>query len=251
VELLAMLVVTGLGVRVVVDDLDCPLRVLELHLLLVVALMGNMPLAFPLAERRAVMVGLLLILLVELFHKLLDLPALLSAVAPGVVDRAPRSALVAARGLAWSLVTAWATAPISRCCDSGGSGSACQQFVVVGLLLPILVLATALSSGIFFRLANLPCHQSRLGVPCTPFYSPGTFVCQVEELRDIFHLVGGHNFSSIFSSLTPSQKAATTKALEMRGIVFQTWENRWMRDRSDFPGHCCTAWRSTSLPGQA
>jgi hypothetical protein len=86
VELLAMLVVTGLRVRVVVDDLDCPLGVLELHLLLVVALVGNMPLAFPLAERRAVMVGLLLILLVELFHKLLDLPALLSAVAPGVVD---------------------------------------------------------------------------------------------------------------------------------------------------------------------
>jgi hypothetical protein len=136
VELLVMLVVAGLGDGVVVDDLDCPLGVLELHLLLVVALVGNMLLAFPLAGRRAVMMGLLLLLLVELFHKLLDLPALLSAVAPGVVDRAPRSALITAEGLAWSLVAAWATTPISHCCDSG----ACQRFVVVGLLLPILVL---------------------------------------------------------------------------------------------------------------
>jgi hypothetical protein len=35
VELLAVLVVTGLRVRVVVDDLDRPLGILELHLFLV------------------------------------------------------------------------------------------------------------------------------------------------------------------------------------------------------------------------
>jgi hypothetical protein len=49
VELLAALVVTGFGVVVPVDDLDHPLGVLELHLLLIVALTGNVLLAFPLA----------------------------------------------------------------------------------------------------------------------------------------------------------------------------------------------------------
>jgi hypothetical protein len=65
--------------------LDRPLGVLELHPLLVVALMGNVLLAFPLVRRHAVVVGLLLLLLIELLHKLLDLPTLLSTVAPGVV----------------------------------------------------------------------------------------------------------------------------------------------------------------------
>jgi hypothetical protein len=49
----------------------------------------------------------------------------------------------------------------------------------------------------------------------------------------------------------PYQKVTTTEALEMRGMVFQTYENRWMKDRSDSLGHYCMAWRSTSLPGQA
>jgi hypothetical protein len=53
-ELLAALVVTGLGFRVAVDDLDHPLGVLELLLLLLIALMGNLLLAFPLAGRHAV-----------------------------------------------------------------------------------------------------------------------------------------------------------------------------------------------------
>jgi hypothetical protein len=42
-----------------VDDLDHHLDVLELHLL-IVALMGNVLLAFPLAGRRAVVMGMLL-----------------------------------------------------------------------------------------------------------------------------------------------------------------------------------------------
>jgi hypothetical protein len=29
-----------------------------------------------------------------------------------------------------------------------------------------------------------------MGVPCMTFYSPGTIIHQVEELRDVFHLVG-------------------------------------------------------------
>jgi hypothetical protein len=40
VELLAALVVAGLGVGVAVDDLDRPLGILELHLL-IIALVGN------------------------------------------------------------------------------------------------------------------------------------------------------------------------------------------------------------------
>jgi hypothetical protein len=185
-ELLAALIVIGLRVEVAVDDLDRPLGVLKLHLLLVVALTGKMMLAFPLAWRRAVMVGLLLLLLC----KLLDLLALLDVVTPVVVHRVSCPTLIAARELARSLVASWASTPTSRCCDSGSSGSASQQLVVVGLL-PILVLATALSSGICFRLVSLPCHWSRLGVPCMPFCSPGAFICQIEELRDVFHLLGG------------------------------------------------------------
>jgi hypothetical protein len=190
VELLAPLVVVGLKVRVAIDDLDHPLGILELHLLLVIALVGNVMFAFPLAVRCAVTAGLLLLLLSELLQKLLDLPAFLDDVVPGVVHRAPRLTLITVGGLAQSLVAVWAAAPTSRCCESGDSGSICHWLVVVGFLLPILVLATVLSSGICFGLASLPCHWSRLGVPCTPFCSPSAFVCQVEELRDVFHPVG-------------------------------------------------------------
>jgi hypothetical protein len=191
VELLAPLLVAGLRVRVVVDDLDHPLGILELHLLLVIALTGNVLLAFPLVGRHAIMTGLLLLLLTELLCKLVDLLALLGAVRPRVVHRAQWPTLISAGGLAQWLVTAWASAPTSRFYDSSGSGSAYQQLVVVGLLLPILVLTTTLSSGIYFGLADLPCNQSRLGVPCTPFCSPGAFIRQVEELRNVFHLMGG------------------------------------------------------------
>jgi hypothetical protein len=56
VELLVALVVTGFGggVRVVVDDVDHPLGILGLHLLLLVALVGNLLLTFPLVGRCAV-----------------------------------------------------------------------------------------------------------------------------------------------------------------------------------------------------
>jgi hypothetical protein len=67
-----------------------------------------------------------------------------------------------------------------------------------GMLLPpafffvlFLFFAVALSSGIGFRLAGLPCLWGSLGMPCIPFYSPGAFVCQAEELRDVLHIVCG------------------------------------------------------------
>jgi hypothetical protein len=111
VELLAVLVVTGLAVRVALDDLNCHLGIPELHLHLIIALSGNVLFAFLLAGRRAVTVELLLLLLTELLRELLDLSALLGAVAPRVVHRALQPTLVAIGGLAWSLVTAWAATP--------------------------------------------------------------------------------------------------------------------------------------------
>jgi hypothetical protein len=79
-----VLVAAGLRVRVAIDDLDRPLGILELHHL-VVALVGNLLIAFPLVGRCAVVAWLLLLLLAELFRELLDLLALLGVVAPGVV----------------------------------------------------------------------------------------------------------------------------------------------------------------------
>jgi hypothetical protein len=156
VELLVMLVVIGLRVEVTIDNLDHPLGVLELHLLLVIALKGNVLLAFPLAGRRSITVGVLLLLLVEL----------LDVVAPRVMHQASWPTLITAEGLACSLVAAWTAALTSHYCDSDGSGSACQQLVVVELrLLPILVLSNALSSNICFGLASLPYLRGRLGVP--------------------------------------------------------------------------------------
>jgi hypothetical protein len=131
----------------------------------------------------------LLLLLVELLHELLDLPTLLGVVALGVVYRAPWPIVITTGGLALSLVTAWIVAPTSRCSDSSDNVSTCQRLVVVGLL--FLVLVTTLISGICFRLAGLSYLQSRLGVPCTPFCSPGALVHQAEELRDIFHIMCG------------------------------------------------------------
>jgi hypothetical protein len=55
VELLVALVVTGVKVGVAIDSLERPLGILELHLLFLVALRGNLLLAFPLTGKRAVM----------------------------------------------------------------------------------------------------------------------------------------------------------------------------------------------------
>jgi hypothetical protein len=104
---------------VVINDLDHPLGVLELHLLLV----GNVLLAFMLAGRHAVAVRQLLLLLTELLRELLDPLALLSTVAPGVVQRAPWPAIITTGGLARSLVTAWATTFTDLYGKSGGSES--------------------------------------------------------------------------------------------------------------------------------
>jgi hypothetical protein len=91
VQLLVVLIITGfeVGVRAAIDDLDHPLGVLELHLLLIVTLMDNLLLACPLVRRHAVAARLLLM---EVLCELLDLPTLLGIVALGVVHRAPQTA---------------------------------------------------------------------------------------------------------------------------------------------------------------
>jgi hypothetical protein len=53
---------------------------------------------------------LLLLLLADLFRKLLDFPAL-GAVALGVMYRAPLAAVIADGRLTWVLVATWGTAP--------------------------------------------------------------------------------------------------------------------------------------------
>jgi hypothetical protein len=152
VGLLVALVVTGLRVRVAVDDLDHPLGVLELHLLLLVALVGNMLLGFPLAGRHSIAVWLPLLLLVELLHELLDLLVHLDTVAPRVAHRAPRPAIVTARRLAWPLVISWPTTPTNHCNSSSSNDSGCSdqlRVVAAGLLLVVvLVLAATQSIGI-------------------------------------------------------------------------------------------------------
>jgi hypothetical protein len=131
----------------------------------------------------------------ELLCELLYLLTLLGVVALGVVHRAPRPALIAAGGLARPLVASWAMTPTNRNSSSGDSGSSDQWFVVVVatrlLLISVSIFDIALSSGICFGLAGFPCLQSRLGVPCMPFCSPGALVRQAEELRDVLHIVCG------------------------------------------------------------
>jgi hypothetical protein len=99
--------------------------------------------------------ALLLLLLVDLFHKLLDLPALLSAVTLRVKHRAPLATLIADGRLIRPLVTTWAMTPTSRCrCSSGSSG---DRLVLVTNLFLLLLLAAALGSHIGVGLAGLPC----------------------------------------------------------------------------------------------
>jgi hypothetical protein len=155
VELLAVLIDAGVGV--VVDSLQCPLGVLEVHLLLLVALGSNLLLALSQLRRSAVMVRLLDLPLIELLYECLDLSALLRAVAPRVVYRAPRTTLIAAGGLLRPLVAMWATTPTSHYSSSSNSGSTSQQLVVAtNLLLLLFVFVAALSSGICIKLAGFP-----------------------------------------------------------------------------------------------
>jgi hypothetical protein len=89
-----MLIGAGVIVEVVVDNLQLPLSLLKLHLLVLVLLWIHLLFVLPLAGRHATLEWLLLLLLAELLCELLDFPALLDAVAPRVVHQAPRPFIV-------------------------------------------------------------------------------------------------------------------------------------------------------------
>jgi hypothetical protein len=133
------------------------------------------------------MAWLLLLLLTKLLRRLLDLPALLSAVVLGFMHRALWTTLIAAGWLTWVLVTAWTTPPTSRCSYYGGS--TVQQLFLVAILL--LLFTAALGSSICMGLVSLPYLWSRLCMPSVALCSPGAFLRQAEELRDVLHIVCG------------------------------------------------------------
>jgi hypothetical protein len=71
-----MLIAARLGLRVVVDGLQRPLGILELHLYVLLLLRIHLLFAFLLTGRRTILERLLLHLLMELFCEFLDLPVL-------------------------------------------------------------------------------------------------------------------------------------------------------------------------------
>jgi hypothetical protein len=87
VEHLARLVDARVGVGVAVDGLQCPLGILELHLLILALLWIHLLFALILVGMCAILMRLLL-LLTELFRELLNFPALSGVVAHGVMHRA-------------------------------------------------------------------------------------------------------------------------------------------------------------------
>jgi hypothetical protein len=187
-ERLVALVVVGLKVRVAIDGLQCPLRILKLHLCIFLLLGVQLLLALPLARRRAIM-ALLLHLFAELFCELLYLPALRRGVAHGVVHRTLRVAVVAIGWLTGAFVTSRpTTAPTRRC--SCGRGRSDQWLVATSLLVAVVVAAAA-ALGPNAGLALPLCLLGSWGVPGAALRRLGALVHQAEERGHILDIVGG------------------------------------------------------------
>jgi hypothetical protein len=122
VERLATLIKVGLRVREVIDGLQLPLAILQLHLFILVLLRIHFLLALLLAGRCTILVRLLL-LLTELFHEVPDLLAFSSAVAHEVIHQASRITIVVVGRLTGALVIVRASTPTSCYRSSSGSGS--------------------------------------------------------------------------------------------------------------------------------
>jgi hypothetical protein len=99
------LIVAGLRVGLVIDDLQCPPSILELHLYVLLLQWVDFLCALPLMGRCAILSRLLLHLLTQLFCELLDLPALRHAMVRGVVHRSLHAAVVAVGRLTGVFVT--------------------------------------------------------------------------------------------------------------------------------------------------
>jgi hypothetical protein len=133
VECLATLVDAGVRVGVVVDGLQRSLGILELHLFVLVLLKIHLLFTLPLAGRRAILAQLLL-LIMELFCKLLDFPALSNAMVPRFMHRALCAIVVAAGHLTRVLVISRATTPLAAV------AAAAVGAPTSGWLLPLVVL---------------------------------------------------------------------------------------------------------------
>jgi hypothetical protein len=188
VEHLVALIVTVLRVGVAIDGLQCPLGILKLHLCV---FHQDVALALPLAGRRAILA--LLHLFAELFHELLDLPALCRGMARRAVHRALRATIVA---IGW-LTRAFATMAPTRRCSCGG-GCPGQRLVAASLLLlllllvPTVAIATAWGLGPGIARDALPfCRLGGWGVPGAAFCSPSALVRQADERGHILDVVGG------------------------------------------------------------
>jgi hypothetical protein len=119
VECLVTLVVTGLEVRMAINCLEVPFGFLEPHSIPLVLFRVCLMFALPLAGRRAI-AALLLPLLAVLFHELLDLLALLGAVACGVVHWTTHPSIIATGCLTGALVASGTSAPTH--CGSSNCG---------------------------------------------------------------------------------------------------------------------------------
>jgi hypothetical protein len=190
VKRLAALVVAGLIVGVAIDGLQCPLGILELHLCVFLLLRVHLLLALPLVGRRTIL-ALLLHLFTELFHKLLDLPALRRGMAHGLVHRALRAAVVTIGRLTGAFVASRSATAPTRCysCSSGHPGQWLGAASI--LLLLVIAVAAALGLGLGTRLALPLCCLSGWGVPGAALRSLGALVRQAEERRNILDVVGG------------------------------------------------------------
>jgi hypothetical protein len=205
-ERLATLVVTGLGVGVVVDELQVPLGLLELHLLILFHLEIHLLFALPLAGRRTILAQLLL-LLVELLCELLDFPALFHVVARGVMHRTTRATVVVARCLTGAFVTLWTSTPDRRSSCCGGGSSSQRLVIAIGLLLlVVLIFAPAtLGCSAFIRLATLPHLWGRWGVTGTALSGLAAFVHQAEEFSDILGVVRGELLQHLLIPYSPTE----------------------------------------------
>jgi hypothetical protein len=113
----------------------------------------------PLPERCTILALLLLLLLMDLFRKLLELSTLLDAVVLGVMHQSPQATAVADGRLSWVLVAAWATTPTCHCSYNIGSTG---QLLVLAADCLLLLLVAALGSSIYVMLASFPYLWSRL-----------------------------------------------------------------------------------------
>jgi hypothetical protein len=189
VEYLVALVDTRVGVAG--DGLQHPLGILELHLLLLLNLWADLLFALLLTGMHAFMTQLLLHLFTIFLCELLDFPALLDVVVPGVVHRAPCATVVVVLRLMGVLVIVRVMAPTS-CYSSSSSGCPGQQLVIIVVAsLLLLLLAAVLISSTRIGLACLLCLWGGWRMLGTALCGPSALVHKAEERYDILDVVRG------------------------------------------------------------